>query len=167
MHKLDKYLKKICPEHVVSPRSRYYRFNNYILRVSDHIGQNASGSYSIIISNDNYLLHSHGNGSIVVLTYKQILMFVKSIKICSSLATIAPAISEFEIDRNDTKGVVGTPFQERILKAYRKLTKSSCKTFRTTFGLQGVHMEDFASWSTKKLKSECIEGFFKNRGIKF
>ena len=168
MHKLDKYLKKICPECIESSRSRYYRFNNYILRVSDHIGANSSGSYSIIISNDNYILHTHCNGSVVILTCKQILMFVKTVKICSTLAAIAPPIGVFVVDPNDDNKCPiqdGTPMQKRIVAACEKLSPKDLEKFKLSYGLKGKYLKDFSSWHAIPSMGLTAVNFFKKRGI--
>lgn len=168
MHKLDKYLKKICPEYIESARSRYYRFNNYVLRVSDHVGAGSSGSYSIIISSDSYILHTHSNGSVIILNYKQVLMFVKTLKICSSLAVVASPMSEFAIDPNDTRECVvtgGTEMQKRIVIACEKLGKKDLEKFRTSYGLKGKNIKDFSSWKLTGAMGLTAPNFFKKRGI--
>ena len=168
MHKLDKYLKKICPEYIESTRSRYYRFNNYILRISDHVGANSSGSYSIIISNDSYILHTHSNGSVTILNYKQVLMFVKTLKICSSLAAVAPPIGIFVMDPNDDKDCPiqgGTKLQRRIVAACEKLSAEDLKKFKLSYGLKGKYLKDFSSWHTVPSMGLSAVNFFKKRGI--
>lgn len=77
MHKLDKYCRRYTDDIVTSDRSRYYKMNNHILRISDHIGQSSSGIFSIIIKDDVYLLHHPTTGSIEILNYEEAKAFVK------------------------------------------------------------------------------------------
>ena len=77
MHKLDKYCRRFTNDFIESDRSRYYKINNRILRISDHIGQSSSGIFSIIIKDNIYLLHHPTTGSIEILNYKGAKAFVK------------------------------------------------------------------------------------------
>ena len=51
--KLERYITKIAEEYGAtiekSPRSRYFKFNDRVLRLSNHIGKNSSGAISIIV----------------------------------------------------------------------------------------------------------------------
>ena len=87
VHKLHKYLKTKSDEYLIAKRSIYHRFGQYVLRFSDHIGTTSSGTYSIIVDKrDNYLLHTHGTGHIIHITYEEAKDFVKSLYLCSELA---------------------------------------------------------------------------------
>ena len=77
MHKLDKYCRRFTNDFIESDRSRYYKINNRILRISDHIGQSSSGIFSIIIKDNIYLLHHPTTGSIEILNYEGAKAFVK------------------------------------------------------------------------------------------
>lgn len=77
MHKLDKYCRRFTNDFIISNKSRYYKIGNHILRISDHIGNNSSGLFSIIIKENGYLLHHPGSGSIEFMNYEQIKGFVK------------------------------------------------------------------------------------------
>lgn len=86
-HKLHKYLKTKCDGYVESKRSIYYRFGQHVLRLSDHIGKNSSGSYSIIVDKrGNYLLHTHSSGSVTHITYEEVKTFIKAIDITCDIA---------------------------------------------------------------------------------
>lgn len=86
-HKLHKYLKLKSDEYLISKRSIYHRFGQYVLRFSDHIGKTSSGTYSIIVDKrDNYLLHTHGSGHIISITYEEAKDFVRSLYLCADLA---------------------------------------------------------------------------------
>ena len=166
MHKLDKYLKKICPEYIESAKSRYYKFNSHVLRVSDHIGSNSSGHFSIIILSDHYLMHNHLNGSVIVLSYQQVLTFVKGVQLCSSLIT-GGNILNFAIDTHDNKHPIENDleFKRRIFIAWKKLGRNSQNKFRVAFGLKGKSMSNLSSWSTKRIQIDDVQNFFKARGV--
>lgn len=86
--KLNNYISKRCDKIIRSKRSNYYRFGNQVLRVSDHIGVQSSGHFSIIVDKrNNYMLHSHKTGVITALTYDKVKEFVNGMAIHEDLAT--------------------------------------------------------------------------------
>jgi hypothetical protein len=86
-HKLHKYLKSKCEEYIESKRSIYYKFGQHVLRLSDHIGKNSSGSYSIIVDKrGNYLLHTHSSGAVTHITYEEVKTFIKAIDLTCDVA---------------------------------------------------------------------------------
>jgi len=85
--KIEKYLIKLLKgsdsKMITCERSSYYRVGSNVIRVSDHIGKNSSGSLSIIIpssieSNGLYVLHSHSSGRIVTTTYERLKELIRS-----------------------------------------------------------------------------------------
>lgn len=88
MDKLDRFILKYCDKAITTKKSRYYRFGNHTLRVSNHIGANSSGTFSIIQDKKgNYMLHSHSTGLISAISYDQIKDFIKGISIHEDLVT--------------------------------------------------------------------------------
>ena len=77
MHKLDKYCRRFADDVIESDRSRYYKINNHVLRISDHIGMNSSGLFSIVIKGNQYILHHPNSGSVEILDYNEVKAFVK------------------------------------------------------------------------------------------
>lgn len=63
---LDKHPQKVNV--VKSEKSTYYKIGNKVVRVSDHIAVNSSGSISIVIpvnSTKTYIIHLPSNGKII------------------------------------------------------------------------------------------------------
>ena len=114
--KLDKYLASLCKKHngnyVHTKNSAYYDFNGRVIRVSNHIGKNSSGSIHFIITDGNYLLYYNGTQKIRVMNYEQVKDFCRSfIFLSPMLADLAnPDQPTFEIEKeknnpNNTKRV--------------------------------------------------------------
>lgn len=99
--KLEKFITKFTDDIVRSTRSAYFRFNGYIVRVSDHIGTNSSGSFSIIpVGNDNYIIHKHSSGIIKLYNYNGIKEFIKHVAEYSELMVSTP-IPTWEVSKNE------------------------------------------------------------------
>jgi hypothetical protein len=99
--KLEKYILRFTDDVVKSTRSSYYRFPGYIVRVSDHIGTNSSGFFSIIpVGNGNYIIHKHTNGSLKLCSYSEIKDFVKHIGEFSEFMTPQPQ-PNWELAKNE------------------------------------------------------------------
>lgn len=87
IQKVNNYISKRCDKVIKSKNSNYYKFGNQILRVSNHVGTQSSGTFSIIVDKkDNYMLHSHRTGMITTLSYDQVKDFIKGIAIHEDLA---------------------------------------------------------------------------------
>lgn len=114
--KLDKYLVSLCKKHkgnyVHTKSSSYYDFNGRVIRVSDHIGKNSSGSIHFIVTDNNYLLYYCNTQKIRVMDYKCVKDF------CRSFIFISPMLADltnsdqpkFEIEKeknnpNNTKTI--------------------------------------------------------------
>ena len=81
--KIENYLFYLMRTHgigecVESSKSRYFKVNEKVLRVSDHIGKNSSGCMSIIVKNEMskvnevYAVHSHSTGQFQLMTYDEV-----------------------------------------------------------------------------------------------
>ena len=108
--KIEKYAAKLIKEYkgevVESEKSRYFNIKGRILRISDHIGSNSSGSISIIIPDfsdkNEYIVHAHSSGSISIASYEQVKDIVRSFVYMSSFMTeILQPSFVFEIERRD------------------------------------------------------------------
>jgi hypothetical protein len=108
--KIERYLDRLVTIYggslIESEKSRYYGFNNHVLRVSDHIGSNSSGCLSIIVSKnghtESYVIHAHTEGGIKVVTYEEAKNFAKNFAMMSSFVPdiMNPSFS-FEVEKRD------------------------------------------------------------------
>lgn len=109
--KIEKYLDRLVAIYggslIESEKSRYYGFNNHVLRVSDHIGSNSSGCLSILVSKNgqtvSYVIHAHTEGDIKVVTYDEAKNFAKNFAMMSSFVpdVLNPTFS-FEVEKRDS-----------------------------------------------------------------
>lgn len=100
--KIEKYILRFTDDVVRSTRSAYFRFSGYIVRVSDHIGTNSSGTFSIIpISKDFYVIHKHSNGCLKMQTYNELKSFIKHVAEYSDMMT-APSIPNWDLAKNES-----------------------------------------------------------------
>lgn len=100
--KLEKFILRFTDDVIRSTRSAYFRFKGYIVRVSDHIGTNSSGSFSIIpVGNDNYIIHKHTTGALKLQKYDEIKEFIKHVAEYSELMASTP-IPTWELAKNET-----------------------------------------------------------------
>lgn len=123
--KIEKYLDKLCKKFngksIESEKSRYYSFNNRVLRISDHVGKNSTGSISIIFDTfdpGNYILYGHSSGKIYILDYKKLKEFVKNFVIISNLLNestfginLPPSISN-QTELEITSNIIRTHFSK-------------------------------------------------------
>lgn len=99
--KLEKFILRFTDDVIQSTRSAYFRFKGYIVRVSDHIGTNSSGSFSIIpVGNDNYIIHKHTTGALKLQKYAEIKEFIKHVAEYSELMASTP-IPTWELAKNE------------------------------------------------------------------
>lgn len=119
--KLEKYILKFTNDVVTSTKSAYYRFPGYIIRVSDHIGTNSSGTFSIIpVGNNNFIVHKHANGSIRLFKYEQIKDFIRHVYEYSDMMTIQQQ-SNWELAKNEAvvqNGEVNSDYVLGVSKKY-------------------------------------------------
>ena len=91
--RIEAYITKIAKEYGAtiekSPRSRYFKFNDRVLRLSNHIGKNSSGAISIIVpygtsqKDDVFILHVHSTGNIQTINLTQLKEFVRTFAMVS------------------------------------------------------------------------------------
>ena len=105
--KLDKYLVSLCKKHnhnyVQTKSSSYYDFNGRVIRVSDHIGKNSSGSIHFIITDNTYLLYYNGTQKIRVMNYEEVKEFCRTFVFLSPmLSDLCNNSTQFEIEKEKT-----------------------------------------------------------------
>lgn len=81
--KIEKYLDRLVKLHggelKESMKSRYYKINGQIIRVSDHFAVNSQCSVSIVLTEDGkYVLTNTTKQSIRCVEYKELLQFCKT-----------------------------------------------------------------------------------------
>lgn len=118
--KLEKYLLKFTQDMVRSTRSVYFRFDGYIVRVSDHIGTNSSGNFSIIpMGHGSFVIHKHSNGNLKLQNYEQVKEFVRHIAEYSDFVNPV-AINQWEIAKGEAVIKPGAD-KESVLGVSKKL----------------------------------------------
>ncbi len=121
--KIEKYiyslLDKYNGEVIESYKSRYFKVDDKILRVSDHIGSNSSGCISIIVprpsQQSQYIIHSHSTGSVAIMDYDDVKEMVRVFFKMSSFLT---SINGFHSD-----GFEATKEEVNKLAAENKMLK--------------------------------------------
>ena len=91
--KVERFITKVADEYGAtiekSNRSRYFKFNGRVLRLSNHVGKNSSGAISIIVpygtsnENEQFILHVHSTGNIQTVTLQQLKEFVHTFALIS------------------------------------------------------------------------------------
>ena len=124
--KLETYITKIAEEYGAtiekSPRSRYFKFNDRVLRLSNHIGKNSSGAISIIVpygttsKDEVFILHVHSTGNIQTLTLTQVKEFVRTFAMVSDFleplinsSNVAYVQSSVQTKGHDNTSILGYP----------------------------------------------------------
>lgn len=135
LDKLDKYLVSLCKKHnenyVHTKNSSYYDFNGRVIRVSDHIGKNSSGSIHFIVADNNYLLYYNGTQKIRVMSYEQVKDFCRSfIFLSPMLSDLCNNTTHFEIEKekanpNDANMIKGLNQKVNALKNEKKNLENS------------------------------------------
>ena len=133
MHKLDKYCRRFTNDFIESTRSRYYKINNHVLRISDHIGMSSSGLFSIIIKGNQFILHHPNSGSVEILNYEGVKAFVK-IFAKFPMGNMA-MLSQWQVNKN-----------EQLINSVKE------DTTKTIFGIESHHYTK----REKKLINECV-----------
>ena len=133
--KLDKYLISLCKKHnhnyVQTKSSAYYDFNGRVIRVSDHIGKNSSGSIHFIITDNTYLLYYNGTQKIRVMNYEEVKEFCRSfIFLSPMLSDLCNNTTQFEIEKekanhNDANMIKGLNQKVNALKNEKKNLENS------------------------------------------
>lgn len=89
---MERYLKAELIGYSQTEKSRYYRFNTRIIRISNHISNNSDGDISIILDSHDtthFIVHAVRTGEISVLTYSEVRQLIKSIKLLPAFMIIA------------------------------------------------------------------------------
>ncbi len=85
MDKLDRFAKRFADEVRISQRSRYYKFGNWVIRISDHIATHSGFTISIITptihSCGMYIMHNKETGSVSAIEYEALKTLIKSFRI--------------------------------------------------------------------------------------
>lgn len=141
---IERYLNVKKLGIVESSKSRYYKFNTRILRVSDHISNGSDGDLSIILDYHDdlhYLIHAVRSGEITILTLEETKRLLKSIALLPAIMQVANSKDDCSLpktlvpepnsncDMND-KLVLGIPIgkfksgqQQAIYGMVKKLKK--------------------------------------------
>lgn len=133
--KLDKYLISLCKKYnnnyIQTKNSAYYDFNGRVIRVSDHIGKNSSGSIHFIITDNTYLLYYNGTQKIRVMNYEEVKEFCRSfIFLSPMLNDLCNNTTPFEIEKektnsNDANMIKGLNQKVNVLKNEKKNLENS------------------------------------------
>ena len=105
--RLDKYIRRFSSEVRESDRSRYYKVNSRVIRVSDHLGVKSDGVYHIIIRPNGYILHHPKTGTINIMNYEQVKSFIRTLPFLPSVRF--DDLSGPEMLQETGKTVLGVP----------------------------------------------------------
>ncbi len=89
---MERYLKAEVIGYSKTQKSRYYKFNTRIIRISDHISNNSDGDISIILDSHDtthFIVHAVRTGEISVLTYPEVRQLIRSIKLLPAFMIVA------------------------------------------------------------------------------
>jgi hypothetical protein len=134
--KIERFITKIADEYGAtiekSNRSRYFKFNGRVLRLSNHIGKNSSGAISIIVpyttntENEQFILHVHSTGNIQTVTLQQLKEFVRTFALISDfLEPMVNSVTLAHVQANATQpsntilGIPSNQFSEAQLNQIR------------------------------------------------
>ena len=94
MDKLDRFAKRFADEMNESDRSRYYKFGDRVIRISDHIANHSGFTISIITPTTHscgmYIIHNKEIGSVRAVEYEDMKTLIKSFRILAG-NKLAPA----------------------------------------------------------------------------
>jgi len=108
---IERYLKAEVIGYSQTEKSRYYRFNTRILRVSDHVSNCWNGDLSIILDSHDtfhFLVHAVRTGEISVLTYPQVRYLIRAISLLPATMQIGNSEPNTEKLPKDIKREVVT-----------------------------------------------------------
>ena len=164
-HKVHKYLKTKCDEMLSAKRSNYYRFGSNIIRLSDHIGRNSSGSHSIIIDRrGGYMVHTHSNGNIVLMNYEEIKRFISTLALIQDIAPQGQNTWESEMChkeelkevREKIKKIADLEHQLDVAKKTNIGNANSIHNYRLWFEENGLK-DPFKKGGKKRTLNEIVE----------
>lgn len=124
MDKLDRFAKRFADEMNESARSRYYRFGDWIIRISDHIATSSSFTMSIITptvhSCGMYILHNKEQNTVCAVAYEDLKILIRSFRILSG-NKLSPA----KLRREQIQ------FEKERIKKYQKKISEQKRTIRS------------------------------------
>lgn len=112
MYRLEKYCSKFgnLVGESQSGRSKYYKINNKILRLSDHIGNNSSGNLHIIEKNGMFIIHRPSTGTIDICSYRQAQEYIRIlVRFPELVADSNKIVFEHAIDSEESNTILGIP----------------------------------------------------------
>lgn len=89
---IERYLNAELIGYSSTQKSRYYRFNTRILRISDHVASTSDGDISVILDShdpSNFIVHAVKTGEISVLTYAEVRQLIRSIALLPAITIVA------------------------------------------------------------------------------
>ena len=111
MDKLDRFICKYADEHTESERSRYYRFGDWIIRISDHIALSSNFTISIITPTihtcNMYVIHTK-DAKARAIDYEDLKILIKSFRILAG-TKMTPSKLKRELKT-----------QQNVVKKYQK-----------------------------------------------
>ena len=117
MDKLDRYAKRFADEVQYSDRSHYYRFGDWILRVSDHIATTSSFTFSVLTptvhSCGMYILHNKSNNTVIAVEYEEIKHLIHSLRLLAGCR-----LTEAKLKREKIRA------EKTLLDKYRRKCKN-------------------------------------------
>lgn len=124
MDKLDRFAKRFADDMNKSARSRYYRFGDWVVRISDHIATSSNFTMSIITptvhSCGMYVLHNKEQNTICAIAYEDLKTLIKSFRILSG-NKLSPA----KLKREQNQ------FEKEQIKKYQKKIREQKKVIRS------------------------------------
>lgn len=156
--KLDKYLISLCKKHnhnyVQTKSSSYYDFNGRVIRVSDHIGKNSSGSIHFIITDNTYLLYYNGTQKIRVMNYKEVKEFCRSFLFLSPmLSDLCNNTTQFEIEKEKEKANSNDAKMINELNQKVNALKNEKKNLENTLSLRKEELSNQKKIYKEQLKN--------------
>lgn len=121
MDKLDRFICKHADEYTESERSRYYRFGDWIIRVSDHIALSSNFTISIITptihSCNMYVIHTK-DAKARAIDYEDLKNLVKSFRVLAG-TKMTPSKLKREMKA-----------QQDVIKKYQKKIRNQKQTIK-------------------------------------
>lgn len=124
MDKLDRFAKRFADEMNESARSRYYRFGDWVIRISDHIATSSSFTMSIITptvhSCGMYILHNKEQQTVCAIAYEDLKTLIRSFRILSG-NKLSPA----KLKRDQVQ------FEKERIRKYQKKISEQKRVIRS------------------------------------
>ena len=124
MDKLDRFTKRFADEMNESARSRYYRFGDWVIRISDHIATSSDFTMSIITptvhSCGMYVLHNKEQNTVCAIAYEDLKTLIRSFRVLSG-NKLTPA----KLKREQVQ------FEKELIGKYQKKIREQKRTIRS------------------------------------